>query len=223
MKRGVWVQSVVVSTVAVLACAQGVPPMPPSADETKDKPSAEPAKSVVVAIETSMGSIKAELWPDKASETVKNFLQYADDKFYDGLIFHRVIDGFMIQGGGFTADMQQKETRGPIKNEACSDVVNARGTLAMARTAVVDSATAQFFINLVDNAFLNHKDKTPRGYGYCVFGKVIEGMAVVDKIAKVKTEGRGPHQNVPSEPVVIKSIRRAAPAPPTNPAAPAAK
>jgi cyclophilin family peptidyl-prolyl cis-trans isomerase len=128
---------------------------------------AVPQKTVVV-IETTMGTIKAELWPDKAPETVKNFLSYVEDKTYDGTIFHRVIPAFMIQGGGFTADMNQKPTHKPIKNEARSDTPNARGTLAMARTQVVDSATCQFFINHADNQFLNHTNNTPQGFGYCV-------------------------------------------------------
>lgn len=167
------------------------------------------AKNSVVVIETSMGTIKAELWADKTPETAANFLRYTDEKFYDGLIFHRVIDGFMVQGGGFTPDMRQKPVHEPIKNEASAEATNARGTLAMARTNEVHSATAQFFINLVDNKFLNHTDETPRGFGYCAFGKVVEGMDVVDKIAKVGTGNAGPHQNVPTQPVVIKSIRRA--------------
>jgi cyclophilin family peptidyl-prolyl cis-trans isomerase len=168
-----------------------------------------PADNPTVVIETSMGTIKAELWPDKAPATVKNFMAYVDGKSYDGTIFHRVIDGFMIQGGGFTAAMEEKPTKAPVKNEARSDVRNDRGTLAMARTMVVDSATAQFFINLKDNGFLNHQNETPRGFGYCVFGKVTEGMDVVDKIAKVATGNNGPFENVPREAVVIKNISRA--------------
>ena len=141
----------------------------------------------VVLMKTSEGLIKIELWPGKAPETVKNFLTYVDEGFYDGTIFHRVIGNFMIQGGGFTPDMKQKPTHAPVKNEAAADVKNDRGTIAMARTGVVDSATAQFFINVVDNAFLNHKDNSPNGFGYAVFGKVIDGMDVVDKIKGVKT------------------------------------
>jgi cyclophilin family peptidyl-prolyl cis-trans isomerase len=155
-----------------------------------------------------MGVIKAELWSDTAPITVKNFLAYADGKHYDGLIFHRVIQGFMIQGGGLDPAMKEKATRAPIKNEASVDKKNDRGTLAMARTGVVDSATSQFFINLVDNKFLDHRDKTPRGFGYCAFGKVTEGMDVVDKIAAVAVANAGGHQNVPTTPVLIKSIRR---------------
>jgi cyclophilin family peptidyl-prolyl cis-trans isomerase len=180
------------------AAATPAPPAPAAA-----------AGNPVVVIETSLGTIKAELWPDKAPGTVANVLKYVDDKFYDGLIFHRVIDGFMIQGGGFMPDMQQKAARSAIKNEARSDAPNSRGTLAMARTMMVDSASCQFYINLTDNAPLNHRDNTPQGYGYCVFGKVIGGMDVVDKIAKVQTAPKGPYQDVPIEPVIIKTIRRA--------------
>lgn len=160
----------------------------------------------VVIIETSLGNITLELWPDKAPATVENFLKYADDEFYDGLIFHRVIKNFMIQGGGFTPDMNQKPTGAQIKNEAKSEVPNKRGTIAMARTAVVDSATSQFFINLKDNAFL---DRGARDFGYCVFGKVTDGMDIMDKIGAVATGNRGPFQDVPATDVVIKSIRRA--------------
>ena len=166
------------------------------------------AANPVVVIKTSLGVVKVELWPDKAPITVKNFLAYTDEKFFDATIFHRVIPNFMIQGGGFTADMKQKKTHDPIKNEARADVGNARGTIAMARTGVVDSATAQFFINTVDNAFLNHRDETPQGFGYCVFGKVIEGMDVVDKIRNVPTGAANGMQDVPTKPVVIESITR---------------
>ena len=145
-----------------------------------------------VILGTSRGAVTIELWPDKAPQTVVNFLAYVDAGFYDGLVFHRVIDGFMIQGGGFTPDLRQKPTRAPVRNEARADIPNARGTLAMARTSDVDSATAQFFVNLVDNAFLNHRKKTPDGFGYCVFGRVVDGMDAVDAIAKVATCTVGP-------------------------------
>jgi peptidyl-prolyl cis-trans isomerase B (cyclophilin B) len=161
-----------------------------------------------VVMETSEGKITIELWKDKAPVTVENFLRYTDEDFYAGTIFHRVIDNFMIQGGGMTADMKQKTTHEPIKNEAAAALKNARGTIAMARTQVVDSATSQFFINVKDNDFLNHRDKTPRGFGYAVFGEVVEGMDVVDKIRKVKTTTAGPYRDVPEKPVVIKSVRR---------------
>jgi len=158
----------------------------------------------VVRFETSMGIIKVELYPDKAPVTVKNFLTYVREEHYDGLIFHRVIRDFMIQGGGFTKEMKEKGTKHPpIKNEADNGLKNDRGTLAMARTSVVDSATAQFFINTVNNEFLNHRAKTPQGYGYAVFGKVIEGMDVVDKIRAVPTGSSGMFQDVPKQPVVI--------------------
>ena len=172
-------------------------------------------------IETSMGSITVELDDEKAPITVKNFLDYAASGHYDGTIFHRVIDGFMIQGGGFTKAMDQKPTKAPIKNEASNGLTNKRGTIAMARTMVVDSATSQFFINLVDNDFLNFRAPTPQYYGYAVFGKVTDGMEVVDRIAKVKTGFAGPHQNVPEEPVVIKKVHVAAE--PAAPKAPAKK
>ena len=159
-----------------------------------------------VTIETSMGTITAELDDAKAPVTVANFVEYAKAGHYDGTIFHRVIDGFMIQGGGFTKDMNQKETRTPIKNEAANGLKNKRGTLAMARTMVVDSATSQFFINLVDNEFLDFRSPDPRMFGYAVFGKVTDGMDVVDRIAKVKTGFAGPHQNVPETPVVIRKV-----------------
>ena len=157
-------------------------------------------------IDTSMGTITLSLDADKAPATVANFVKYAKDGHYDNTIFHRVIDGFMIQGGGFTRDMNQKQTREPIRNEAMNGLKNGRGTIAMARTMVVDSATSQFFINLADNDLLNFQSPTPQGFGYAVFGKVTDGMSVVDAIAKVKTGFAGPHQNVPEEPVVIKSV-----------------
>lgn len=167
------------------------------------------AGSPTVVMKTSMGMIKIELNEAKAPITVKNFLAYVDDGFYDGTIFHRVIDGFMIQGGGFTADMTQKPTQPPIKNEAGNGLKNLRGTIAMARTNVVDSATAQFFINVVDNDFLNHQNETAQGFGYTVFGQVVEGMDVVDKIKKMATTIQQGMRDVPAQPVMIKSVRRA--------------
>ena len=161
-----------------------------------------------VVIETSEGAITIELWADKAPETVKNFLRYADEKFYDGTIFHRVIDNFMIQGGGFGADMSRKDGHQPIKNEASYELKNDRGTIAMARTSDIHSATCQFFINLKDNDFLNHSDNTEQGFGYAVFGKVIKGMEVVDRIGKTKTTSLGPYNDVPAKPVIIKSVKR---------------
>jgi peptidyl-prolyl cis-trans isomerase A (cyclophilin A) len=160
----------------------------------------------LVVIKTSKGEIQVELEAERAPLTVRNFLAYADEGFYDGTVFHRVIDGFMIQGGGFGTDMRQKQTHDPIKNEADNGLKNARGTLAMARTSVVDSATAQFFINLVDNDALNHGQ---RDFGYAVFGRVVGGVDVVDAIAKAPTGRSGGYQDVPVEQVVIESIKRA--------------
>lgn len=157
----------------------------------------------MIIISTSKGDIKLELDAAAAPVTVKNFIEYVKDGFYNGTIFHRVIPGFMIQGGGFDTDFVQKPAKAPIKNEAANQLPNKRGTIAMARTQVVDSATCQFFINLVDNDFLNFKAPLPQYYGYCVFGKVVEGMDVVDAIAQVATGSRGMHQDVPVENVVI--------------------
>ena len=184
------------------------------AADSADKPAAAtpPAATngaVSVVIATNYGDITVELDAEKAPLTVKNFLSYVDEKFYDGTIFHRVIKGFMIQGGGFTPEMAQKPTHAPVKNEAGNGLKNTRGTIAMARTMVVDSATAQFFINTVDNAFLDHRDNSMQGFGYAVFGKVTDGMAVVDAIASVKTGTVGRMGDVPTPaPVVITSIRR---------------
>ena len=160
------------------------------------------AANPVVVMETSKGTIKVELFEDKSPITVKNFLQYTDDKHYDGMIFHRVIDGFMVQGGGFDMDFKERKTREAIKNESGNGVPNNRGYIAMARTMALDSATAQFYINVKDNPGLDDGK-------YCAFGRVIEGMDVVDKIKTVATGNRGGHQNVPKEDIVIKSVRRA--------------
>ena len=159
----------------------------------------------MVIFSTSMGDITIELMSEEAPISAKNFLDYVDAGFFDGTIFHRVIPGFMIQGGGFTADMNQKSTQAPIKNEADNGVKNARGTLSMARTSDINSATTQFFINLKDNEFLDHGT---RDFGYAVFARVVEGMDVVDKIAGVKTGNKGPHSDVPMEPVVTNTGRR---------------
>ena len=169
---------------------------------------AEAAKNPKVVLETSMGDITLELYPDKAPVTVKNFLTYVDEKFYDGTIFHRVISGFMIQGGGMTADMNEKSTHSPIKNEADNGLKNDRGTLAMARTNDPNSATAQFFINAKDNTFLNFKSKSVEGYGYCVFGKVTKGLDIVEAIEKTPTTTKGFFQDVPAKHVVIKKAYR---------------
>lgn len=158
-----------------------------------------------VLLSTSQGDITIELDAAKAPASTKNFLSYVSSGFYDGTIFHRVISNFMVQGGGFAADMSQKPTEAPIANEATNGLRNERGTLAMARTSNPESATSQFFINLVDNKFLNHTAQTPQGWGYAVFGKVTDGMAVVDGIAQVRTGSSGPHADVPVEPVIINS------------------
>jgi peptidyl-prolyl cis-trans isomerase B (cyclophilin B) len=157
----------------------------------------------VIKLETSMGDIFLELDTEKAPESVENFLNYVKSGHYDGTIFHRVIDGFMIQGGGMTADMREKPTGSPIKNEADNGLLNAAYTVAMARTMAPHSATAQFFINVKNNEFLNHKNKTESGWGYAVFGKVTKGHGVVNKIKSVKTGRKGMHDDVPVEPVEI--------------------
>ncbi len=164
-------------------------------------------KNPQVLMETSMGNITIELFKDKAPISTRNFLSYVKDNYYDGTIFHRVIKTFMIQGGGLDANMQPKKTKFAIKNEATNGLKNTRGTLAMARTAVVDSATSQFFINVVDNAFLDNRGKTPDLFGYAVFGQVVDGMEVVDAIRQVKTGNKAGHGDVPLEPVFIKSAR----------------
>jgi cyclophilin family peptidyl-prolyl cis-trans isomerase len=166
-----------------------------------------------VEIKTGMGAIVIELYPDKAPLTVENFLQYVKGAHYDGTIFHRVMPGFMIQGGGFTPDFKEKPTRKPVRNEAANGLRNTVGTVAMARTGEPHSATAQFFINVADNGPLDFRYPTAEGYGYAVFGKVVKGMDVVNRIVKVQTgPGPAPHQNVPVKPVVIESIRLVEPA-----------
>jgi cyclophilin family peptidyl-prolyl cis-trans isomerase len=161
-----------------------------------------------VEIRTSMGAVTLELYPENAPVTVENFLQYVRDGHYNGTIFHRVIPGFMIQGGGFAPDMREKATRAPIKNEAGNGLRHAAGTVAMARTPDPHSASAQFFINLTDNPALDFRAPTRDGYGYCVFGKVVMGMEVVNRIAKVATGTKASHSDVPLKPVVIESVRR---------------
>ena len=158
----------------------------------------------MVTFKTNHGDITLELYADKAPKTVENFLSYVKDGFYDNTIFHRVIDGFMIQGGGMTPDMEQKDTKAPIENEANNGVANEAGTIAMARTNDPHSATAQFFINVKDNDFLNFSSESMNGWGYCAFGKVTEGMDVVEKIKNVKTGNYGYHQDVPVEAVIIE-------------------
>ena len=158
----------------------------------------------MIKLHTNYGDITLELDSEKAPITVQNFIDYVNNGHYDNTIFHRVIDGFMIQGGGFEPGLVQKQARAPIRNEAANGLKNDKYTVAMARTSDVDSATAQFFINVADNDFLNHSSPTPQGFGYCVFGKVVEGMDVVDKIKKVRTGDRGGHQNVPLENVLLE-------------------
>ena len=165
------------------------------------------AKNPTLVLETSLGNVKVELFQKEAPISVKNFLDYAKSGFYNGTVFHRVIPGFMIQGGGFTPDLAQKATKPPIKNEAANGLKNLRGTLAMARTNVVDSASSQFFINVANNDFLNHREGGPAVYGYAVFGKVIAGMDVVDKIAATQTGMQSGMGDVPVTPVVIKNVK----------------
>ncbi|MGE0081484.1 MAG: peptidylprolyl isomerase [Thiohalomonadaceae bacterium] len=166
--------------------------------------SAMAADNPRVRLETSLGDIVVELYPDKAPQTVENFLQYVKDGHYDGTIFHRVIEGFVIQGGGFTPDMVQKPTRGPVMNEADNGLRNTVGTIAMARTNDPHSATAQFYINVANNSALDFREKTPRAWGYAVFGRVVKGMDTVGKIKSVPTTSVGPYRDVPREPVVIR-------------------
>lgn len=184
-------------TTASASCAASTHEDPPKDTENP-----------VVVIDTSMGSIKLELYADKAPITVKNFLEYVDKKHYDGTIFHRVINDFMIQGGGFEPGMKEKPTGAPIKNEAGNGLSNVRGTIAMARTPNPDSATAQFFINVKDNKFLDRTGDSPRQAGYAVFGRVIDGMEVVDKIKQVPTGSRAGHDDVPLQDVIIRSVTR---------------
>ena len=175
---------------------------------TQAQPATPAPGNPTVLISTSLGDITVELYNDRAPVSVQNFLQYVNEGFYPGTIFHRVISGFMIQGGGFTTDMVEKPTRPPIRNEATNGLTNVRGTLAMARTEALRSATAQFFINVADNrAKLDHHGFAPEDFGYAVFGRVLSGLEVCDRIAAVKTRTTGPHEDVPVEPVVIKAVR----------------
>tara|TARA_B100000035_G_C21009360_1_gene558850 strand:+ start:178 stop:753 length:576 start_codon:yes stop_codon:yes gene_type:complete len=167
---------------------------------------AEMATNTIITIKTTLGDIKLELFDDKAPKTSENFKEYIKSGFFSNTIFHRVISDFMIQGGGFTAEMQQKDTLSPIENEANNMLSNQRGTIAMARTNDPHSASSQFFINLKDNTFLDFKSETIQGWGYCVFGKVLEGLETVDKIALVPTGSYGPYQDVPNEPIIINEI-----------------
>ena len=190
-----------VCLLAVLTVPLWTPYLGHAAQATKAK-----AENPVVRMTTSLGTIDIELDAKHAPVTVANFLKYANEGFYNGTIFHRVIRGFMIQGGGFVPPLQRKPTHDPIKNEADNGLKNTAGTIAMARTSDPHSATSQFFINTVDNGFLDHKDKSGPGWGYTVFGKVIKGMDVVQKIEAVPTTRRGPHGDVPSQDVVIEKV-----------------
>lgn len=192
----------IIQTACLLACLAA---FPAAAEQAPPAAKSAAASNPVIVMETSLGPITIELDASRAPLTVKNFLDYADAGFYTGTVFHRVIPGFMIQAGGFTPDMRQKPTKAAIKNEAQNGLSNKRGTIAMARTPVVDSATSQFFINLKDNVLL---DYGVRDYGYAVFGKVVAGMETVDKIAALKTGTRAGHQNVPLEPVIITGVAR---------------
>jgi peptidyl-prolyl cis-trans isomerase B (cyclophilin B) len=198
---------------AVAAAAemeQAPDPIPVSEDVTPDEETATTPEEThpMVTLKTSKGDITLKLFEDKAPISVANFLAYVDSGHYAGTIFHRVIPNFMIQGGGFTPDMQQKSTREPIKNEAQNGLANKRGTIAMARTQIIDSATSQFFINVVDNQGLNYKSPDMQGFGYCVFGEVVEGMDVVDAIRAVPTGRKGPHGDVPLETVeILEAVR----------------
>ncbi len=178
------------------------------------------AQNPQVEVKTSMGNFTLELYQDKAPKSVANFMQYMKEGFFKDTIFHRVIDGFMIQGGGFDRKMQQKPTRAPIDNEAGNGLKNDTGTIAMARTSAPHSATAQFYINVADNVALNHREPTPQGYGYAVFGRVTKGMDVVMRIAKVTTGSSGPYQDVPTKPIIIEAVTLVTAPPATSPTTP---
>ena len=177
-------------------------------DQGQNAEAPKAADNPKVVMQTTMGDIVIELYPQKAPKTVANFLQYVDEGFYNGTIFHRVIDGFMIQGGGFTENMEQKQTRPPILNEADNGLRNTTGTIAMARTMEPHSASAQFFINVANNTPLDFREKTPRAWGYAVFGRVVKGMDVVKAIKSVKTESRGMYSDVPSTNIIIQKVSR---------------
>jgi peptidyl-prolyl cis-trans isomerase B (cyclophilin B) len=164
------------------------------------------SKHPLVRLETTMGDVIMELYPDKAPISCENFIQYVEDGFYDNTLFHRVIRNFVVQGGGFVSGLRQRKTRAPIKNEANNGLSNLRGTVAMARSSVVDSATSQFFINLSDNKFLNFRNVSPQGYGYAVFGKIISGMNVVDAIQSMKTVRVGAYSDVPKKDILVKKV-----------------
>ena len=191
MRKLLLVSSIFLALFSIVSCSAAPTPPP------------DGSMGPIVRLETNQGVIRVQLYPDAAPVTVKNFLAYVEAGQYDGTIFHRVIKNFMIQGGGFNADMVEKPTQPPIVNEAGNGLKNDRGTIAMARTAIVNSATAQFYINLKSNDFLNHRDDTQGGFGYAVFGKVIEGMDVVYAIGRTQTEKQGNMSDVPVQPIVI--------------------
>jgi cyclophilin family peptidyl-prolyl cis-trans isomerase len=194
------------TAVPAPGAAQRASPAPPRTS-TAAPAAAAGRGNPVVALDTTLGTIRIELFPEQAPMSVKNFLNYVQGRHYDGLLFHRVTPGLIVQGGGLFADMSEKPAGATIKNEAGNGLKNERGTVAMARRNAPDSADAQFFINLKDNAFLNHRDDTPAAFGYAVFGRVIGGMEVVDKMATLPTTTKAPFDNVPTEPVVIRSAR----------------
>ena len=207
MKKISFVFSLLVLSLASALPASAQEEAPAAKEPTAaTKAPAAPATNPQVVIETSMGTMVVELFADKAPKTVENFLGYVASGFYEGTIFHRIIPKFMIQGGGFTSDLVKKANRAPVQNEADNGLTNQRGTLAMARTGQPHSATSQFFINTVDNDSLNHSGKNARGWGYAVFGKVVEGMDVIDALSAVKTGTRKRMQDVPFEAVTIKKI-----------------
>ncbi len=200
MKRGI----VLLLCLFLVGCAGSEVVVEKNEDIVEEKISGDNHMAgTIVVFETSKGNFEVELNEKDAPLSSENFLSYVTEGFYDGLIFHRVMDGFMIQGGGFDADMNQKPTKDPIKNEAANGLKNDKYTLAMARTQVIDSATSQFFINVVDNTFLNYRDSSPQGFGYAVFGKVVSGTEVIDEIKGVAVGNKAGHQNVPLEPVTI--------------------
>lgn len=211
LPAGFFMMGILATGLLLGACAkETVTPKTASDEKKAGAPKAPQAAGVAkqVELQTTHGNIVIELDADKAPKSVANFTQYVRDGFYDGTIFHRVIRTFMAQGGGFTTDHKKKPTRAAIQNEADNGLKNLRGTVAMARTSFPHSATAQFFINVVDNAFLDHREKTPRGWGYTVFGKVITGMDVVDKIRDAPVENKGgPFSNLPQTPIVINKAR----------------
>jgi len=194
-----------VSVLALAAIVVSLSSMVPlRAQEKAQEKSANP----MVLFKTTLGSFKVELYPKEAPITVKNFLSYVDKKFFDGCIFHRIVPNFVIQGGGFDKNMKRKDTDAAIKNEATNGLKNLKGTLSMARTSDINSATSQFFVNLVDNANLDHTGDAPAQYGYAVFAKVVEGFDVIEKIAAVKTVDKPPYQGIPATPVIINSVTR---------------